>query len=1099
MSHLSITTFGTLQITLDEHPTTSFATDKVRALLVYLAVEADHAHRRETLAGLLWPDLADRDARHNLSQALWHLRQALQDRTAAIPFVQSSRATVQLNPASRYRLDVTSFTHLPAECAVHAHAELETCPVCLPRLRQAADLYQGEFLQHFVLGHNSPFDEWALMLRERLHQQALQLFATLARLYEQRGDDEQARAFLVRQLELESWREEAHRHLMQSLAQSGQRSAALAQYATCRRILADELGIDPAPATTQIYEAIRAAEVAPAPVHTAPAPSTAPLSANTWLVATKLQPPRLRDDLVPRPRLLTLLYNAVLTHPLTLLSAPAGSGKTTLLAALTAAYPTLPVTWLRLDEDDNDPARFLLALLAALQQINPAYSSTASQILAHLEHPATEARRVIGALINDLAQQAVSPLVLVLDDLHTVSNPAGNAALMYLLDHCPPMLHLVVATRHDPPLALARLRARRQVADLRLDALRFTLDETDQFLNATLGMDLTDDLLALLHARTEGWAAGLALLASSLEHTARAHDRATFLAHLAGTERTVFDFLAEEVLERQDPFVRMFLLETAFLLELTPAVCAAVTGRSDAAAVLDDLYRRNLFLVLREDPKAGAIYRYHDLFRDFLHERLWQEAPHWVRNLYHRAAQAETNPTRAIAYFLTAERWEEAAERIEQTSQTLLRSGAFATVHGWIEALPEAVRNVHPWLVYALGVCKWETFALAEAQALFAQALAGFEADNDRVGQGEALVQLVTPTTAWDDLEQAGRLAERALVCPLPTHRRAHLLVARAFGLVYRGHWQPALADLDAALQLAEETIDPRAVFAITGMFRGAFTALPGGLERCERLIRLLQPHLESPDSVHQTDLLRLNAFMHFWRGDWDRTLAICKPAYELGERLGIPLWTVATIAPIVPLCATIRGDYATAEQYAPYLLRDLNTQDPDSPAAYLAIGNLYWYARMHWMRNNLDAVRQTFVQLSRLTAKPQQDTRQLLRTLLECLLLLAEERYAEAEPLLRAATAMQDRLRFTVIYSDAHLLLAHLYLLQGRPEAALHQFAPVLAESATHNTAGFLMWEGRQVNIPLLKLAKTQDVHADFAAHVLRLLDTSQRAPTEK
>lgn len=319
MSHLALTTFGTLRVALDGTPITSFATDKARALLVYLAVEAARPHRRETLAHLLWPDLPDRDARHNLSQALWHLRQALGERDSATPLLLTSRDTVQFNPRRSLSVDVTEFTRLLTACDTCTATTSAPCAVCLPRLQQAAALYQGDFLAQITLGHDSPFDEWALHWRERLHQQALRLFGTLADLAEQRGDDEEARAFLTRQLELEPWREEAHRALMRLLARTGERSAALAQYATCRRVLADELGIEPASETTQVYEQIHDMPVLPAtptPALRLPTPATAFLGRAQELADLSA---RLTD---PACRLLTLL-------------GPGGIGKTRL--ALQAA------------------------------------------------------------------------------------------------------------------------------------------------------------------------------------------------------------------------------------------------------------------------------------------------------------------------------------------------------------------------------------------------------------------------------------------------------------------------------------------------------------------------------------------------------------------------------------------------------------------------------------------------------------------------------------------------------------------------------------------------------------------------------------------
>jgi LuxR family maltose regulon positive regulatory protein len=297
-----------------------------------------------------------------------------------------------------------------------------------------------------------------------------------------------------------------------------------------------------------------------------------------WLTQTKLQPPLPRSDVIPRPRLLAALRDGLTSRRLTLLSAPAGYGN-----------------WLTLDEGDNDPVIFLAYLVAALRRLNPACGATAQTLLSDLPDPGAQARRLVGVLVNDVMETLPDPFALVLDDLHLITEPTVYIALDYLLAHLPPQMHLGIATRHDPPLALARLRARGQLAELRAPDLRFTSDEATAFLNETLRLGLSSDDLVALQSRTEGWAVGLRLLSGSLDRIPTPAGRAAFIAHLAHTDRYVFDFLADEVLSRQSEAVRTFLLETSILPELTAPLCNAVTGRTDAAAILDDLDRRSLF------------------------------------------------------------------------------------------------------------------------------------------------------------------------------------------------------------------------------------------------------------------------------------------------------------------------------------------------------------------------------------------------------------------------------------------------------------------------------------------------------------------------
>jgi predicted ATPase/DNA-binding SARP family transcriptional activator len=329
MSHLSLALLGVFQINLDGAPVTTFDSNKVRALLAYLAVEADRPHRRETLAGLLWPDTPEPSARRSLSQALFNLRQAIGDSQAEPPFLLISRDTIQFNPASNYTLDVAVFKELLTACEQHAHPKLEQCDDCAPRLQQAIEQYRGDFLPGFFLEDSAAFEEWTLLQRENLHRRALTAMAHLADYYEQQGDYAAAIQVCSRQLALDAWREEAHRQMMRVLALSGQRSAALAQYENCRRLLAAELGVEPAAETKALYEEIKAGELSGKGVKVErrggerpPAPLPVPLTPFVGRERELADLSRLLAD--PACRLLTLV-------------GPGGIGKTRLALQVAAS------------------------------------------------------------------------------------------------------------------------------------------------------------------------------------------------------------------------------------------------------------------------------------------------------------------------------------------------------------------------------------------------------------------------------------------------------------------------------------------------------------------------------------------------------------------------------------------------------------------------------------------------------------------------------------------------------------------------------------------------------------------------------------------
>src|SRR5436190_242902 len=257
MPRLELTLLGGFHAYVDGSPVTGFDTDKTRALLVYVAMEPARAHSRELLAGLLWPELADDAARRNLRNSLFKLRQALGEQDGSPGFLIVTPQTVQLDPASDYRCDAAEFSRLIAACHEHRHRKLDHCTSCHSRLQRAAELYQGDFLRGLHLADSQDFEEWHVIRREALHREALDALSRLSSYHEARGENEQALHYAYRQLELEPWREEAHRQAMRLLAVTGQRSAALAQYEACRRALAQELNAEPSAETTALYEFLK--------------------------------------------------------------------------------------------------------------------------------------------------------------------------------------------------------------------------------------------------------------------------------------------------------------------------------------------------------------------------------------------------------------------------------------------------------------------------------------------------------------------------------------------------------------------------------------------------------------------------------------------------------------------------------------------------------------------------------------------------------------------------------------------------------------------------------------------------------------------------
>ena len=419
------------------------------------------------------------------------------------------------------------------------------------------------------------------------------------------------------------------------------------------------------------------------------------------LLETKLFLPRPRRGLVPRPRLSERLDRGSASK-LMLVSAPAGFGKTTLLAEWLAAGPAAPTdersaAWLSLDRGDNDPASFWTYVVAALRTVEPGIGASTVALLQERQPPPIET--VLTTLLNDLAA-ITSDIVLVLDDYHVVDAQDVQDGMAFLLDHLPPHMHLVIASRADPALPLARLRARGELVETRAADLRFQPDEAAAYLNGMMGLQLTAQDVTALEGRTEGWIAALQLAALSMQGRA---DVAGFIAGFAGDDRYVVDYLVEEVVQRQPDRVQAFLLQTSILSRLSGPLCDAVTGQSGGKAMLEALDRGNLFLVPLDNSRRW--YRYHQLFADVLHARLLDEQPDQVPDLHRRASawyEQHGECTVAIGHALAGEDFERAADLVELAIPAMQRSRQEATIRGWIEVLPDELVRVRP--VLGIGV-----------------------------------------------------------------------------------------------------------------------------------------------------------------------------------------------------------------------------------------------------------------------------------------------------------------------------------------------------------------------------------------------------------
>jgi len=657
-----------------------------------------------------------------------------------------------------------------------------------------------------------------------------------------------------------------------------------------------------------------------------------PTAAALPLLATKYYAPRWRPGLVSRPHLLTRLDHSA-GGTLTLVAAPAGFGKSTLLGEWLAmrSESERPAAWVSLDSGDNDPALFWTYAVTALKSVLPEVGASSLSLLQSPQPPPIEL--VLTALINELAP-IEDGVTLVLDDFHVIDASAIHAGIAFLLDHLPPRMRLVIASRSDPPLPLARLRSHGNLTEVRATDLRFTADEVATFLNDAMGLDLSATDVAALEARTEGWIAGLQLAALSLRGR---HDMSDFVASFTGDDRYILDYLVEEVLQRQTDQVRSFLLKTAILDRLSGSLCDAVTGGHDGARLLETLERGNLFVVPLDDKRRW--YRYHHLFADVLRAQGTGESPDRVDARHQHASawfEQHGSTADAIRHALAAGNVERVASLIELAIPAMRRSRQEATLLGWCRALPDDLIRQRPVIsaeyaasLMATGILDGVDDRLRDAERWLDRmedararpessdtAMIVVNEDEFRRLPGALAVYRAGLALAQGEVPTTITLARRAIALVAIDDYVGHGAAAAILGLAA---W--ASGDLDTAhqsyaegmafLQQAGYIADSVGGVIALADIRIAQGRLRDALSTYERTLRFVQeqgePVLRGTADVHVGMSER-----HYERNDLDVATYHLETSKELGEHTGFPQypyrWRVA-----MAQIAQARGDFVGA------------------------------------------------------------------------------------------------------------------------------------------------------------------------------------------
>jgi LuxR family maltose regulon positive regulatory protein len=524
---------------------------------------------------------------------------------------------------------------------------------------------------------------------------------------------------------------------------------------------------------------------------------------DTFLLATKLRIPPQPQRAVRRTRLIDALERDIAHCKLVLVAAPAGYGKTTLLSQWASAS-RFPVVWLSISEEDNDPERFFRYLLTGWEEVQPGISQSPLGLLLGAMSPDSEA--ILAAFLN-VANDTPDQIVFVLDEYHLIEDPSVHTALTFLLDHLPPTVHFVLAGRREPPLPLARYRARQELLEFRAEDLSFFPEEAQDFLNGVMELDLAGDEVASLQTQLEGWIAGLQLVALTLQRRLTGADKLV----ISGRHRFIADYLGEDVLAPLPDEMRQFLLQTSILDRLSGPLCEAVTGREGGQEMLELLERENLFLAPLDDSRHW--FRYHRLFADFLGAELQRHQPDEVAGLHRQAARwylEHDLPEQALHHAVAGDDPELVMRLGEQYFEVKLLGGEFRVLNRWLDSLPEQWQSDYPLIgLFRAGVLLFTGALDAGARCVDAveQRLALAESEDTRWPLARVKAVRCAIACFQNDLARAETYADRALQELPEEDHTFRAAIHHALGDTYRrnGRWEEARANYLKVLELVHE------------------------------------------------------------------------------------------------------------------------------------------------------------------------------------------------------------------------------------------------------------------------------------------------------
>ena len=805
-----------------------------------------------------------------------------------------------------------------------------------------------------------------------------------------------------------------------------------------------------------------------------------------WFPYTKFQPPQLGANVVVRLRLQTTLRNATVRHRLTLIAAPAGSGKTILTAAL--AHSDLPATWVALDSTDDDLAIFVALVITALRDRLQDEGQAIISFLQTVPNAYEKMPQLAAILINQLKPADQSPSILVLDDYHTITDPAIHQFLAYLLDYLPPSLRLVIVTRHDPPLPLPRLRARGQLAEIRLPQLCFDSDETAVFFNQRHNLQLSDEEIITLQRQTDGWIAGLQLLATVLVTIKDGQERSSYIHHLNPANRSIFALLAEEVLTHQPPDIQHFLLQTSILSELTPANCQAVTQNHAAPRLLAAVYERNLFLNALTPDSLNGPFRYHDLFSSFLQQRLKEDGPEPWRDLHRRAVQVAAGSEQKLMHLMSAELWDEAAGLLEQIGQVdTERRFTRRIVISNIQALPEQVRQAHPWLLLFVAQYYAIRGQVETATPWLRQAAAGFHEHGDELGQIEILTaRAMTDTLNTAEIVQAFRQKVETVGKLLRPDHRIVYHGTEQWHAVANQAWPTLTRHLRAGMQDALQSGDPGALTMANLIIGPQMLFNNDGLAPIEEFVRRSIRSAQSADWILQICAQGLLGYLRFLQGRVDEAEQAVRQSQRRLQEIGGLAYVDDHVSWLILSLALTRRAYHTFNEF--FAAQSARWETQETSAIYRK-GFLYLQGRSFWLQGRTAEAQTVLAQMeAHQTPSGYETEDEERRLLLASLIAMNTGDTAAAKRNLRQAAALHERIRHTLLLTHPRLALATLYSRQNRWDEALDELYAVLEELKMRGTPGVILQEGESI-VPVLAYALKQGIEPGLLQPLLQIL----------